>query len=127
MEQGTTLHVGLDVHARTIDVLVHGSGTKNREEWRLENEPRAVTALARRLRREDGDVVVCYEAGPTGFALQRQLQAKGLECRVIAPSARLRPGWALPSSDREFDLVLVLPLLPIHTDVPVHVDSQSSR
>ena len=127
MEQGKPVYVGLDVHARTIAVSLLRDGATPREEWRLENEPRAVTALARRLRREDGDVVVCYEAGPTGFALQRQLQAKGLECRVIAPSARLRPGWALPSSDREFDLVLVLPLLPIHTDVPVHVDSQSSR
>ena len=80
MEQGTTLHVGLDVHARTIEVSVLRGGTKNREEWRLENEERAVRALARRLRHEGVNVVVCcYEAGPTGFALQRQLQARGVD------------------------------------------------
>lgn len=30
-------------------------------------------------------VVVCYESGPFGFVLARQLQAKGIECLVIAP------------------------------------------
>ena len=103
MEQGTTLYVGLDVHARTIEVSVLRGGTKDREEWRLENEPRAVTALARRLRHEGGDAVVCcYEAGPTGFALQRQLQAKSVDCRVIAPSLIPRkPGERVKTDRRD--------------------------
>ena len=44
----------------------------------------------------NGEVRVAYEAGPCGYALQRQLQGLGLECDVVAPSliprlmARLR-------------------------------------
>jgi transposase len=29
---------------------------------------------------------VCYEAGPTGFGLARQLWSMGISCQVIAPS-----------------------------------------
>lgn len=32
------------------------------------------------------DVIVCYEAGPTGFVLARRLIALGFECIVVAPS-----------------------------------------
>ena len=31
-------------------------------------------------------VSCCYEAGPTGYALQRQLRAAGVKCAVIAPA-----------------------------------------
>ena len=33
-----------------------------------------------------GPVVACYEAGPCGFALQRRLQAEGIDWQVIAPT-----------------------------------------
>src|SRR5690606_2542620 len=33
-----------------------------------------------------GEVHVVYEAGPTGYGLQRALVAKGYACEVIAPS-----------------------------------------
>jgi hypothetical protein len=40
--------------------------------------PEAVRRLARRLQRlAPGEVRGCYEAGPTGYALQRQLRAAG--------------------------------------------------
>jgi transposase len=31
-------------------------------------------------------MLVCYEAGPCGYGLYRQLQSMGIECQVIAPS-----------------------------------------
>ena len=41
--------------------------------WQLANEPQAIRRLIRRLEREaPGPVRVCYEAGPCGYALQRQ-------------------------------------------------------
>ena len=102
MEQAR-LYVGLDVHARTIDVSVLRAGTRNRDEWRLANEPRAVAALARRLKREGGEAVrCCYEAGATGFALKRSLDAKGIDCRVIAPSLIPRkPGDRVKTDRRD--------------------------
>ena len=78
MQQQTT-YVGMDVHARTIRVTVLRPNEAQREEWGLANEPRSVASLARRLLRDArGPVVACYEAGPTGFALMRQLRASGL-------------------------------------------------
>jgi transposase len=41
--------------------------------------------LLKRLRRL-GRVKCCYEAGPTGFGLQRGLTAAGIDCVVVAPS-----------------------------------------
>ena len=35
---------------------------------------------------EPGQVQVVYEAGPTGYGLQRELTRRGYPCRVIAPS-----------------------------------------
>ena len=83
----TTTYAGMDAHAATIRVAVLAPGAGKPEEWQLANEPRAVKRLARRLLRDaEGPVVACYEAGPTGFALQRRLAAEGIECRVIAPA-----------------------------------------
>ena len=67
------------------------------------NEPRAVKRLARRFRRDaEGPVVACYEAGPTGFALQRQLEAEDVACRVIAPALiPRRPGDRVKTDRRD--------------------------
>ena len=130
MEQGTTLYVGLDVHARTIEVSVLRGGTKDREEWRLENEERAVRALARRLRHEGGGAVVCcYEAGPTGFALQRRLEAEGVECRVIAPALiPRRPGDRVKTDRRDARKLAELLRADLLTAVhPPTIDQEAVR
>ena len=41
--------------------------------------------LLKRLRKH-GKVKCCYEAGPTGFGMQRMLTAEGIDCVVVAPS-----------------------------------------
>ncbi len=53
---------------------------------RISNEPEAVRKLVRGLGGTDTRLVVAYEAGPTGYALHRQLTALGVESQVIAPS-----------------------------------------
>ena len=99
----TTTDAGMDAHARTIGVAVLGPGAGRAEEWQVSNEPRAVKRLARRLRRDaEGPVVACYEAGPTGFALQRQLEAEDIACRVIAPALiPRRPGDRVKTDRRD--------------------------
>ena len=47
--------------------------------------PNNVALLLRRLGRL-GQVRCCYEAGPTGFGLQRVLSGEGIDCVVVAPS-----------------------------------------
>ncbi len=83
----STTYVGMDAHVATIRVAMLQPGAGQPEEWQPTNEPRALRRLARRLKRTaPGPVVACYEAGPCGFALQRRLQAEGIDCQVIAPA-----------------------------------------
>ena len=99
----STTYVGIDVHAATIWVAMLQPGAGQPEEWQLANEPRALRRLARRLKRTaPGPVVACYEAGPCGFALQRRLQAEGIDCQVIAPSLiPSRPGDRVKTDRRD--------------------------
>lgn len=61
---------------------------RGREEplsWQEANEESAVRRPARRLNREaPGEVRACCEAGPLGYALQRELEAQGMICEVVA-------------------------------------------
>ena len=84
--------VGIDAHKKTLFVAVR-CGSELRQ-WQVANQPKAVAGLAKKLVKDaPGEVRCCYEAGPTGFSLQRQLQAAGaLVCEVIAPFADPRQG-----------------------------------
>jgi transposase len=80
-----TRFVGLDVHAETIAVAVAEPGRGEvRSLGIIPNEPAAVRKLIQKLGKKD--LKVCYEAGPTGFALYWQLAELGIDCDVIAPT-----------------------------------------
>jgi hypothetical protein len=67
------------------------------------NEPKVLRRLARKLvRGARGEVRVCYEAGPCGFVLQRQLEGSAeLVCEVITPSlVPVRPGERIKTNRR---------------------------
>ena len=79
-------YVGLDVHKETIAIAVASAG---REAGRLIGEiahdvPKLIKQLSRVGAPEQIHVV--YEAGPTGYGLQRELTRRGYVCEVIAPS-----------------------------------------
>ena len=88
MAQSTPLFVGLDVHKDSIAVAhAHGLsvdppvflgsiGTRQAD----------IDKWIRRLHAKASDLVLAYEAGPSGYVLHRYLTSKGLECRVVAPS-----------------------------------------
>ena len=103
-----------------IRVAVLWGGAGRSEEWQLENEPRGMKRLAQRLRRDaEGPVVACFEAGPTGFALQRQLEAEDVACRVIAPALiPRRPGDRVKTDRRDArqlaELLRADPLTEVH-------------
>jgi transposase len=99
----TTTYVGMDVHQRELQVAMLRPGAMEPDQWRLAHEPKAVARLARKLLKETGgDVLVCYEAGPAGFSLQRQLEAAGVRCQVIAPALiPQRPGDRVKTDRRD--------------------------
>lgn len=80
-------YVGLDVHADSIAVAVAEDGRDGevRSLGTIANQPEAIRKLMQRLG-PTKTLKVCYEAGPTGFVVYRQLLKLGIECAVIAPS-----------------------------------------
>jgi transposase len=52
----------------------------------IEASAEAVRKLLTRLAARHGKLHVCYEAGPTGYGLYRQVIGLGHECTVVAPS-----------------------------------------
>jgi transposase len=77
----------MDAHKDSIKVAALPPDCSELVEWTETTTPEGVRRLARRLQRWGADEVrACYEAGPTGYALQRHLRAAGVSCTVIAPS-----------------------------------------
>jgi transposase len=50
------------------------------------NAPDAVIKMVRKLSDRYETLHFCYEAGPTGYGLYRQILARGHSCTVVAPS-----------------------------------------
>lgn len=97
-------YVGMDVHKSGINVAVILPGGKAvSEEWQLSNEPRARARTVRKLKRIGCDEIrICYEAGPCGYALQREFRDAGLGCVVVAPSLiPAKPGERIKTDIRD--------------------------
>lgn len=95
--------VGMDAHKKAINVAMLLPGRHQPVEWQLANEPAAIRRLAKKLQREaPGEVRCCYEAGPCGYVLQRQLEADGVICEVVAPSLiPVKPGERIKTDRRD--------------------------
>jgi transposase len=52
----------------------------------IENSPAATARLVKKLAGKYRQLTFCYEAGPTGYGLYRQIQRLGHDCMVVAPS-----------------------------------------
>jgi transposase len=106
MEEGIKFFVGLDVHKDTISMAVADAG---RAPARLVGTLRHdLNKLLKALARygEPAKVEVVYEAGPTGYGLQRGLAQHGYRCQVIAPSLIPRRAGDRIKTDRRDGLRL---------------------
>ena len=103
MSKTSTTYVGLDVHKETIVAAVLRPRRKTAEVTKLANDETAARRFVRKLRKADaGRIVACYEAGPTGFALQRLLVGLDVHCQVIAPSLiPAKPGERVKTDRRD--------------------------
>jgi transposase len=85
--KNTTKFIGLDVSKERISI---GVATEGREEARywgtIMHTKDALRKLMNQLASEDMTLVVCYEAGPTGYPLYRWLVEMNISCTVVAPS-----------------------------------------
>jgi len=82
-------YVGLDVHKATLAIAVAEPGRGDPVyQGDIPNKPKAVAKLIQRLSRDyEGErLLFCYEAGPCGYVLYRQIQDLGHDCDVVAPA-----------------------------------------
>ena len=103
MEKGNT-YVGMDVHQRQIVVSSLGQGETRFVDWKTPHDSRGVKRLIGRLKKQAGDgaLVCAYEAGPCGYALQRQLREAEIACQVVAPSLiPVKPGERIKTDRRD--------------------------
>lgn len=119
--------VGMDAHKISIKVAALFPDRAEPVEWTEATTPEAIRRLARKLRREaPGEVRACYEAGPTGYGLQRLLEADGVICEMIAPSLTpVRPGSRIKTDRR--DARKLAELLRAGLLTTVHPPSQSDE
>jgi transposase len=94
-----THFVGLDVHADSVAIAVATGREEPRSLGTVPSSPKAVYRALTKLA-EPEQVLACYEAGPTGFGLQRELGKRGVRCLVIAPSLVPRQAGTRVKTDR---------------------------
>ena len=80
-------YVGLDTHKDTIAVAIADiAGGKPRFYGEIANTCAALWRLMKNVSPNGEVVSYCYEAGPCGYGIYRQIRDSGHDCSVVAPS-----------------------------------------
>ena len=96
--------VGLDVRKAIIAVAVAegARGGEVRELGNFINHPDHIKKLVERLAKGGRSLSFCYEAGPCGYGLYRQLIGLGHDCVVVASSLiPMKPGDRVKTDRRD--------------------------
>ena len=96
--------VGFDTSKSRNSVAIAdgGRGGEVRFLGEIENTPAATAKLVRKLAAKYKRLTFCYEAGPTGYGLHRQITDLGQECMVVAPSLiAKKPGNRVKTNRRD--------------------------
>jgi len=102
-----TKYVGMDVHKETIAVAIaEAGGGEVRYLGEIANTPESLQKLVKQLRKGDAALSFCYEAGPCGYGIQRQLTDLGWDCQVVAPSLIPKKAGDRVKTDRRDSLSL---------------------
>ena len=110
MDMETRSFVGLDVHKVNIAVSIAEDGRNGEVRFlgTIPNTPDEITKLTKRLAKH-GSLDFCYEAGPCGYGLHRQLTHLGHTCMVVAPSLIPRkPGERIKTDRRDSQKLAIL-------------------
>ena len=81
-------YVGLDVHKETIAIAIADPerGGEIRFWGNINNDPLSIRRFFAKTGKKYPNMLSCYEAGPCGYRLYRQITAMGIQCEIVAPS-----------------------------------------
>jgi transposase len=100
MSENITTFVGLDVHKESIAIAVAGTGRE---------KPQFVGTVGATLKEllktlshlgQREQMLLVYEAGPSGYVLVRELRTQGYRCEVVAPTKIPRRSGERIKTDR---------------------------
>jgi transposase len=97
-------YVAMDTHKKTIAVSVAEGDRRGEVRYigEISSQPAAVAKMVSRLASRHDHLLFCYEAGPCGYGLHRQITQLGHECIVVAPSlVPTRPGDRVKTDRRD--------------------------
>jgi transposase len=96
--------VGLDT-SKPRNAVAIGEGGRTGEIrflGEIDNTPTAIGKLVKKLAAKYERLTFCYEAGPTGYGVYRQITGGGHECIVAAPSLiPKKPGDRVKTNRRD--------------------------
>ena len=88
MKQYSEAFIGFDTAKKKHAVAIADVGRESEIRYlgEIDSSPAAVERMIRKLAGRYEKLHFCYEAGPTGYGLYRQVRALGHHCTVVAPS-----------------------------------------
>jgi transposase len=88
MKEYSEAFVGFDTAKKKHAVAVAGGERSGEVRYlgEIDSSPTTVPKVISKLAARYAKLHVCYEAGPTGYGLYRQVRDLGHECAVVAPS-----------------------------------------
>jgi transposase len=104
MKKYSEIFVGIDTAKAKHAVAVAEGGRAGEVRYlgEIDSAPASVAKLLGKLSSGSAKLHVCYEAGPTGYGLYRQVKALGHECTVVAPSLiPKKPGDRIKTNRRD--------------------------
>src|SRR6202158_4442567 len=104
MEKYSEVFVAFDVAKKKHAVAIAEGGRTGEVRFLgdVENSSLPIERTIKRLADRYDRLHICFEAGPTGYGLYRQLQTLGHECMVVAPALiPKRPGERVKTNRRD--------------------------
>lgn len=96
-------YVAMDTHKKEHKIALHYFGQQEIVNLTVKNTSSEISKMVKRiLRKSQGEVWFCYEAGVCGFNLKRRIEALDCKCAVIAPSLTpTKPGDRIKTDRRD--------------------------